>query len=386
MPTLTLPTEDGGLSTYTLTGDRPAPPDRTPPRSRVVYAAAHVVADPLADNTPGAPATVDWEATLAFRHHLWSHGLGVADAMDTAQRGMGLDWAATQELVRRSGAEAQSVGGRLVVGASTDQLPPGPASLDQIVAAYAEQAQLVEEAGGTAVLMASRHLAAAAATPEDYAHVYGRVLAEVSGKVVLHWLGPMFDPALAGYWGSADLDEATAAFLQLIKENAARIDGIKVSLLDARREVELRRALPDDVRCYTGDDFNYPELIRGDEVGHSDALLGIFDGIAPVAAPALRALDAGDADAYDRLFASTVPLSRHVFQTPTYHYKTGIVFLAWLSGHQDHFVMVGGLQSARSVPHLARLLVLADQAGLLPDPDLAARRMRQLLDIAGVPA
>jgi hypothetical protein len=386
MPTLTLPTEGGGLSAYTLTGARPAPADRTPPASRVVYAAAHVVADPLADNTPGAPATVDWEATLAFRHHLWSHGLGVADAMDTAQRGMGLDWAATQELVRRSGAEAQSVGGRLVVGASTDQLPPGPASLDQIVAAYVEQAQLVEGSGGTAVLMASRHLAAAAASAEDYAHVYGRVLAEVSGKVVLHWLGPMFDPALAGYWGSADLDEATASFLQLIKEHAAAIDGIKVSLLDARREVELRRALPDDVRCYTGDDFNYPELIRGDEVGHSDALLGIFDGIAPVAAQALRALDAGDLDTYDRLFAPTVPLSRHIFQTPTYHYKTGIVFLAWLSGHQDHFVMVGGMQSARSVPHLGRLLVLADQAGLLPDPDLAARRMRQLLDIAGVPA
>ena len=386
MPTLQLPDGNGDLFTHPLSGRGPAPTTGTPLTSRVVYAAAHVVADPLGDNTPGAPAQLDWDATLAFRHHLWSHGLGVADAMDTAQRGMGLDWETTQELVRRSGAEAQAVGGRLVCGASTDQLPPGPASLDQIVAAYVEQCQLVEGAGGTVVLMASRQLAASARTPEDYADVYGRVLAEVSGRVVLHWLGPMFDPALAGYWGALDLDEATDVFLQLIKEHAGKVDGIKVSLLDAQREIALRRALPDGVRCYTGDDFHYPELIRGDDVGHSDALLGIFDGIAPVAAAALRSLDVGDTDGYDRLLAPTVPLSRHVFRTPTYHYKTGIVFLAWLAGHQDHFVMVGGMQSARSVPHLARLLVLADGAGLLPDADRAAARMRRLLDLAGVPA
>jgi hypothetical protein len=384
MATLRLPDGDGGLSSYTLTGRGPAPAAGGRLQNRVVYAAAHVVADPLGDNTPGAPAAVDWEATLAFRRHLWAHGLGVADVMDTAQRGMGLDWSTTRELVRRSGAEARSVGGQLVCGAGTDQLPLGPARLDQIVAAYAEQCQLVEEAGGTVVLMASRHLAASARTPEEYAEVYRRVLAEVSGKVVLHWLGPMFDPALTGYWGSADLDQATDSVLQLIKEHAGRIDGIKVSLLDARREVALRQALPDGVRCYTGDDFHYPELIRGDATGYSHALLGIFDAIAPIAALALQALDAGDLDSYDRLLAPTVPLSRHIFRTPTYHYKTGIVFLAWLCGYQDHFIMVGGLQSARSVPHLARLLMLADRAGLLPDADRAAARMRRLLDLAGV--
>ncbi|WP_407992241.1 dihydrodipicolinate synthase family protein [Kitasatospora sp. CMC57] len=350
------------------------------PVSRVVYAAAHVVADPGAENAPGAPAALDWDATLAFRHHLWSLGLGVADAMDTAQRGMGLDWAATRELITRSGAEARAVGGRLACGVGTDQLAVH--SLSGVVAAYEEQLAVVEQAGAQPILMASRALAATARGPEDYLAVYGKLIGQSAQPVVLHWLGEMFDPALAGYWGSADLDTATGTVLTLIGEHADRIDGIKVSLLDADREVALRRALPSGVRLYTGDDFNYPELIRGDELGHSDALLGVFDPIAEVAAAALRALDAGDPAGYDALLAPTLPLARHLFGAPTYHYKTGIVFLAWLAGHQEHFTMVAGAQSARSVPHLVELFRLADDAGVLPDPELAARRMRQYLAVA----
>ncbi|WP_457032922.1 dihydrodipicolinate synthase family protein [Kitasatospora sp. P5_F3] len=350
------------------------------PVSRAVYAAAHVVADPLGTNAPGAPAALDWDATLAFRHHLWSLGLGVADAMDTAQRGMGLDWAATRELITRSGVEARAVGGRLACGVGTDQL--AVPTLDGVLAAYEEQLAVVEQAGAQPILMASRALAATARGPEDYLAVYGKLIGQSAQPVILHWLGEMFDPALAGYWGSADLDRATETVLTLIGEHAGRIDGIKVSLLDADREIALRRALPAGVRLYTGDDFNYPELIRGDELGHSDALLGIFDPIAGVAAAALRALDAGHLDRYDALFGPTLPLARHLFSTPTYHYKTGIVFLAWLAGHQEHFTMVAGAQSARSVPHLVELFQLADVAGVLPDPELAARRMRQYLAVA----
>ncbi|MFJ4673489.1 dihydrodipicolinate synthase family protein [Kitasatospora purpeofusca] len=353
-----------------------------PPAGRVVYAAAHVVADPLGDNAPGAPAAVDWDTTLAFRRHLWSLGLGVADAMDTAQRGMGLDWPATRELITRSGAEARAVGGLLACGAGTDQLAPGAHTLPNVTAAYEEQLDVVEAAGARPILMASRALAAAARGPEDYLSVYGGIIGRAEQPVILHWLGEMFDPALAGYWGSTDLDAATATVLELVGEHADRIDGIKVSLLDADREVALRRALPAGVRLYTGDDFHYPELIRGDEHGHSDALLGVFDPIAPVAAAALHALDAGDLDRYDALFAPTLPLARHLFAAPTYHYKTGIVLLAWLAGHQDHFTMVGGAQSGRSVPHLVELFRLADAAGILPDPELAADRMRRYLAVA----
>ncbi|MGW4645943.1 dihydrodipicolinate synthase family protein [Kitasatospora sp. NPDC004289] len=351
------------------------------PVGRTVFAAAHVVADPLGQNAPGAPAAVDWESTLAFRHHLWSLGLGVADAMDTAQRGMGLDWAATAELIRRSGAEARAVGGRLACGVGTDQLT-APAALDEVRAAYAQQLEVVEDAGAQPILMASRALAATARGPQDYLDVYGELIEQAGRPVILHWLGEMFDPALAGYWGSADLDAATDTVLSLIGEHADRIDGIKVSLLDAGREVALRRALPDGVRLYTGDDFHYPELIRGDELGHSDALLGVFDPIAAVAAAALRALDAGDLAAYDALFAPTLPLARHLFAAPTFHYKTGIVFLAWLAGHQSHFTMVAGAQSGRSVPHLIELFRLADRAGVLPDPDLAAQRMSRFLAVS----
>nr|WP_202451650.1 dihydrodipicolinate synthase family protein [Streptomyces sp. SID4948] len=355
-----------------------------PLRSRVVYSAAHVVADPLCA-AADAPAVVDWEATLAFRRHLWAHGLGVAEAMDTAQRGMGLDWAGAAELIRRSSAEARSVGGRIVCGVGTDQLA-GPASLGEVVAAYEEQLAVVEEAGTQAVLMASRALTAVAKGPDDYLEVYERLLRQSSDRVILHWLGPMFDPALAGYWGSDDLDAATETFLDVIATHPEKVDGVKVSLLDADREVALRRRLPNGVRCYTGDDFNYPELIAGDEQGFSHALLGIFDPLAPLAASAVSLLDTGDIPGFRRVLDPTVELSRHLFGPPTRFYKTGVVLLAWLAGHQDHFTMLGGLQSARSLPHLARAYELADRIGLFPDPALAEDRMRRLLAVHGVDA
>jgi hypothetical protein len=371
--------------------------------SRAVYAAAHVVADPNADNGPGKPAVVDWDATLRFREHLWSLGFGIADAMDTAQRGMGLDWPATQELIRRSGAAAKttaakSAGGDpasgggstrdvpalLACGAGTDQLPAVVHPLSDIQAAYEEQLGVVEDAGARVILMASRAMAASAQSAEDYLTVYGSLLNQASNPVILHWLGDMFDPALAGYWGSSDIPTAMATVLDLIAADPAKVDGIKVSLLDADHEVELRRKLPEGVRLYTGDDFNYPGLIKGDESGHSDALLGIFDGIARPASQALQALDRGDLQTYDRLMEPTVELSRHIFEKPTFHYKTGLVFLAYLNGHQDHFRMVGGFEGARSVVHLSELFVLADRAGLLLDGERAARRMRRVLAVAGV--
>ncbi|KOV51942.1 hypothetical protein ADL00_39370 [Streptomyces sp. AS58] len=350
--------------------------------SRTVLAAAHVVADPYADVTPDAPAAVDWDATLAFRRHLWSHGLGVAEAMDTAQRGMGLDWAGAAELIRRSAAEARAVGGRIACGVGTDQLAAG--SVAEVRAAYEEQLALVEESGAQAVVMASRALAAAARGPEDYAEVYGHLLRQAARPVILHWLGPMFDPALDGYWGSADLDTATDTFLEIVAAHPDKVDGVKISLLDAGREVALRRRLPHGVRCYTGDDFNYPELIAGDERGFSHALLGIFDPLGPSAARAVRVLDTGDVKAFRELLDPTVELSRHLFRAPTRFYKTGVVLLAWLAGHQSHFAMVGGLQSARSLPHLARAYELADGLGLFPDPRLAEDRMKNLLALYGV--
>ncbi|MEU5581432.1 dihydrodipicolinate synthase family protein [Streptomyces huasconensis] len=380
-----LPAEGGGTRAYTPRGE----PLRIaaggpPPTSRTVFSAAHVVADPFADVSPDGPAAVDWDATLAFRRHLWSHGLGVAEAMDTAQRGMGLDWPCAAELIRRSAAEAKAVGGRIACGVGTDQLP-SPAKLPQIVQAYEEQLAVVEAAGAQPILMASRALAAAATSPDDYAETYGHLLRRASEPVILHWLGPMFDPALAGYWGSADLDAATDTFLDVIAAHPDKVDGIKISLLDADREVALRRRLPQGVRCYTGDDFHYPELIAGDGHGFSHALLGVFDPLGPLAAEAVRVLDTGDAQAFRALLDPTVALSRHLFENPTRHYKTGVVFLAWLAGHQTHFTMVGGLQSARSLPHLARAYELADGLGLFPDPALAASRMRSLLTVHGVP-
>ncbi|WAX79906.1 dihydrodipicolinate synthase family protein [Streptomyces sp. KMM 9044] len=380
--TIELPDARGRLRTHEPRTEPLAVTAGAPFTSRTVFSAAHVVADPYADTTPDSPAAVDWDATLAFRRHLWSHGLGVAEAMDTAQRGMGLDWAGAAELIRRSAAEAKAVGGRIACGVGTDQITEG--TLAEVRAAYEEQLALVEESGAQAILMASRALAAAARSPEDYLEVYGHLLRQSAEPVILHWLGPMFDPALEGYWGSSDLDAATETFLEVIAAHPDKVDGIKVSLLDAQREVALRRRLPQGVRCYTGDDFHYPELIAGDEEGFSHALLGVFDPLGPLAARAVRALDTGDTAGFRGLLDPTVELSRHLFQAPTRFYKTGVVFLAWLAGHQDHFAMVGGLQSARSLPHLARAYELADGLGLFPDPKLAEDRMRTLLHLYGV--
>ncbi|WMI59205.1 dihydrodipicolinate synthase family protein [Streptomyces rochei] len=383
--TLHLPDAHGTLRAYEPRTDPLAIGPGSAFTSRTVFSAAHVVADPYADTTPDSPAAVDWDATLAFRRHLWSHGLGVAEAMDTAQRGMGLDWAGAAELIRRSAAEARACGGRIACGVGTDQLTATAATtLAEVRAAYEEQLAVVEESGAQAILMASRALAATAKGPEDYLEVYGHLLRQAAEPVILHWLGPMFDPALEGYWGSSDLDAATGTFLEVIAAHPDKVDGIKVSLLDARREVALRRRLPQGVRCYTGDDFHYPELIAGDEQGFSHALLGIFDPLGPLAAEAVRVLDTGNTEGFRALLDPTVALSRHLFRAPTRYYKTGVVFLAWLAGHQDHFSMVGGLQSARSLPHLARAYELADGLGLFPDPKRAEERMRTLLSLYGV--
>ncbi len=369
---------------YTLRGGAGFAVPQRPFTGRVAFAAAHVVADPRAENTPGTPAVLDWDTTLAFRSHLWSYGFGVAEAMDTAQRGMGLDYPATRELIRRSAALARESAGVIAAGVGTDQLPPGPTDLATVAKAYAEQLADVQDAGAIPVLMCSRHLVSAARDAQEYLATYGELIAASDRPVILHWLGDMFDPALVGYWGSTDLDVAADTVLELIRAYPGKVDGIKVSLLDEAREVRLRRALPAGVRLYTGDDFNYPNLIEGDEVGYSDALLGIFAAIAPAAAHALHALDAGDLPSYHAVLAPTVPLSRHIFGAPTSAYKTGIVFLAWLAGHQEHFTMVGGVQSYRSAAHLATALVLADAAGLLPDAELAAFRARTFLTVAGV--
>jgi len=384
--TLRLPTSAGGVEPY-----RPRPgvdygSGFSEPRTRVAYAACHVVPDALADIDPTLEVALDWEATMAYRRHLWSLGLGVAEAMDTAQRGMGLDWTTSKELIRRSVAEAKAVGGRLASGVGTDHLVASPdLTLDEVIAAYEEQCGYVEGVGGRIILMASCALAACAKGPDDYATVYDRILSQVREPVIIHWLGDMFDPALAGYWGSDDLDRAMDTAVEVITRNAAKVDGVKVSLLDDQREIDMRRRLPKGVRMYTGDDFNYPSLIRGDDRGYSDALLGIFDAIAPVAGAAFAALDTGDLDRYDALFAPTVSLSRHIFKAPTRFYKTGVVFLAWLNGHQDHFRMVNGQESCRSVVHLAELFRLADAAGLFSDTERVTARMRAFLDVAGVP-
>ena len=397
-----LPTDDGGTRQHELAPAREWVRPAAPFASRKAYAAAHVIPAVDADNTPGAPACLDWERTLAFRHELWSYGLGVADAMDTAQRGMGLDWAATRELIRRVGAEAKAVAAStqaatagltvrdlVSCGAGTDQLelagvPVGSEGVRRAFGAYREQLATVEDAGPKAILMASRALAKAASGPDDYLRVYSALLDEARQPVILHWLGTMFDPALKGYWGSEDIGTATGTFLELIRAHADKIDGVKVSLLDAEHEKALRAALPEGVRLYTGDDFNYPELIAGDGARHSDALLGIFAAIYPAASAALQAFDAGQPTHAREALDATRELGLHIFSAPTFYYKTGIAFLAWLNGHQPGFQMVGGLQSGRSVPHLARTFELADRAGLLLDPDLAAHRMSAFLTVNGV--
>ncbi len=389
-----LPDTDGNLTAYTV-GDRSeafalvdALPAGSAPTSRSVFAAGHVVANPLADPAEqGRERAVDWDATLAFRRHLWSLGLGLAEAMDTAQRGGGLDWRLARELIRRSGAEAAAVGGRVAAGAVTDQLDPTAiAGLDQIIDAYLEQIAWIRDQHAIPVVMASRQLAAVAQSADDYRHVYGEVLRQAGGPVFLHWLGEAFDPSLRGYWGDTDLDVAADTVVELIAAHPDTVTGIKISLLDAQREVDLRRRLPPGTLMHTGDDFNYVELIRGDEVGHSHALLGIFDAVAVPARAALSRLDIGDVDGFTRILQPTETLSRHLFAAPTYAYKTGVVFLAWLNGHQDHFRMINHAETQRSVPHLAEVFRLADQGGALADPDLAVRRMRQFLAVAGVPS
>ena len=386
MLTLNLPLADGAMAPYTVQDPQPPPRAERARFTRVALAAVHVVADPFADVDPWLTPAIDFEATMAFRRHIWSLGLGVAEAMDTAQRGMGLDWPMARELIRHSVAEARSHEGAILFsGAGTDHLAPKPGvTVDDVIRAYEEQCEAVEAMGGRLVIMASRALAACAASPADYEAVYDRILGQVAEPVIIHWLGEMFDPALGGYWGHADHGRAMDVVAGVVAANAANVDGIKISLLDKDREIALRRRLPGGVRMYSGDDFNYPELIAGDEQGHSDALLGIFDPIAPAASAALDALARGDRARFDDILAPTVPLSRHIFRTPTRFYKTGVVFLAWLNGLQDHFVMVGGQQSARSLTHLAEVFRLADGAGLLRDPEMAAARMRRLLALHGV--
>jgi Protein of unknown function (DUF993) len=385
---LKLPTANRGIETYRLASSRTFPKRLQGTLNRVAFSAAHVVADPLADVDPWLSAAVDWDSTIAFREHVWDLGLGVAEAMDTAQRGMGLDWPTSLELIRRSVAAAKARGNALVFsGAGTDHLAPEDAgTLDDVTHAYQEQIAAVEKAGGRIILMASRALARIGRNADDYARVYDRVLSQVREPVIIHWLGDMFDPALANYWGTSSLDEAMDVAVGVINANAAKVDGVKVSLLDKQREIDMRRRLDQRVKMYTGDDFNYAELIAGDEQGFSHALLGIFDAIAPAASYALSRLAAGDEAGFHEVLGPTVPLSRHIFKAPTRFYKTGIVFMAYLNGHQDHFTMVGGQESTRSTLHLTELFRLADKAGLLADPELATQRMKAALALRGFEA
>jgi hypothetical protein len=385
---LKLPCADRSIETYRLAASRSFPSRLQGTLNRVAFSAAHVVSDPLADVDPWLAPDIDWDRTIAFREHIWDLGLGVAEAMDTAQRGMGLDWPHSLELIRRSVAAAKRRGNALLFsGAGTDHLAPERAkNLDDVICAYEEQIAAIERAGGRIILMASRALARIGRDRDDYAGVYDRVLSQVAEPVIIHWLGDMFDPALKNYWGTSSLDEAMEVALGVINCNAAKVDGVKVSLLDKQREIAMRRRLDPRVKMYTGDDFNYAELIEGDALGFSHALLGIFDAIAPAASYALSRLASGDAAGFHDMLRPTVELSRHIFKTPTRFYKTGIVFMAYLNGHQDHFTMVGGQESARSTLHLAELFRLADRAGLLANPELATLRMQAVLALRGIEA
>ena len=382
---LTLPNEHGALQPYRLAHSSSPYADVVPARwNRSAYAAAHVVVDPLQPCDPwDGPAVIDWEATLRFREHLWRLGFKVAEAMDTAQRGMGLDWPGARELIQRSVAHARTIAGAdLACGVGTDQLLANErTTINDVMRAYQEQIEAVETAGGRIILMASRAMAAVAKSADDYKRLYGELLRQCKGKVVLHWLGEMFDPALKGYWGTDDISAAMDTVLDIVRAHAQKIEGIKISLLDAQWEVAMRAKLPAGVLMFTGDDFNYDTLIAGDGTHHSHALLGIFDPIAPVAAVGLARLAAGDVEGYKRIIAPTIPLSREIFRAPTRHYKAGVIFLAWLNGHQSHFVAAGGLQSARSVQHYAKVFELADRCGVLIDPELATSRMRSFLHV-----
>jgi hypothetical protein len=384
--TIALPTKDRKVESY-ATGEPIVFPSKAETQrfNRIAYAAAHVVADPFADIDPWDEAAIDWEKTISFRHYLWDLGLGVAEAMDTAQRGSGLVWADAKKLIGHALDAAKTRPGvKICCGVGTDHLDPASQpDIDCIIGGFEEQIEAIEAMGGKLVIMASRALARAAKTPADYERVYGRILRQVKEPVIIHWLGEMFDPALTGYWGSADHWVAMETCLSIIRDNAAKVDGVKISLLSKDKEIEMRRKLPHGVRMYTGDDFNYAELIAGDDDGYSDALLGIFDAIAPAASAGLARLSAGDPQGFHGILEPTVPLSRYIFKSPTRFYKTGVVFLAWLNGLQDHFVMIGGQESARSLLHLADLFRLADKARVLHDPDLAASRMRKLLAMQG---
>ena len=379
---LALPDASGVLGNYQLTG---TPIEAVPlgaDPARVVFSAAHVVANPMTGNDPSGPATVDWEATMVFRRHLAGLGLGIAEAMDTAQRGMGLDWPGALELITRTKAELPDA--LVFNGCGTDQLNAADArSLDEVRGAYLDQVEAIQKVGGRIILMASRALARVAGGPDDYVSVYGDVLAACDQPVILHWLGDMFDPALAGYWGSGTFDEAMETALTIIADNDAKVDGIKISLLNKDKEIVMRRRLPDRVKMYTGDDFNYPELIAGDDQGYSHALLGIFDPLAAAAAHAIGQLGEGDVKGFRATLDPTVPLARLIFRAPTQYYKTGVVFLAWLNGFQDHFIMLGGAQSMRPLPYFVDCFKLADQAGLLRDPEMAVERMKTLLAVYG---
>ncbi len=371
--------------TYTLHGTAVSATPPVQPFNRISYAAAHVVADPFSDNDPTVKAAIDWSKTMAFRSHLLDLGFGIAEAMDTSQRGMGLDWPNALELVRRSLDHAGPRAHLIASGCGTDHLMPNDATdLDHVIRAYLEQLHAIQKLGGRIILMASRALVHVAKSPADYIKVYSRVLEEAHQPVILHWLGDMFDPALKGYWGANDFQAARDTALAVINANVDKVDGIKISLLDDTKEIEMRRLLPASVKMYTGDDFNYPDLIAGDDKGFSHALLGIFAAIAPAASQALSALNAGDTATYNALMQPTVPLSRLIFRAPTQFYKTGIVFLAWLNGHQDHFIMINGAQSTRPLPYFVDCFTLADAAGLLRDADLAVHRMKKLLAVYGV--
>ncbi|RPH63655.1 MAG: dihydrodipicolinate synthase family protein [Burkholderiales bacterium] len=388
MPALILPDAEGELRPFTLSQPKGFAKRAAGPFNRIAYSAAHVVADPLSPVDPWIGCAIDWNATIAYRKRLWALGLGVAEAMDTAQRGMGLDWPTSLELIRRSLDAARDHPGALIAsGCGTDHVAPDPSmSVDDVIAAYESQMEAIEALGGRLVLMASRALAACAKSPDDYGRVYDRLLSQVREPVIIHWLGDMFDPALAGYWGHGDPMAAMDVAVDILNRNAARVDGVKISLLDKDKEIAMRRRLAPGIRMYTGDDFDFAELIAGDAHGHSDALLGIFDAIAPAASAALAALAAGDETRFHAILGPTVPLSRHIFRAPTRFYKTGVVLMAWLNGHQDHFVMVGGQQSTRNVRHLSELFRLADAAGLLEDPEQACVRMTQLLATQGIDA
>ncbi len=387
-----LPNAHGQLAGYDLVGTAPVQPKLGVKFNRIAYSAAHVVSNPLAPHEPWLDCAVDWDTTIAYRQHLWKLGLGVAEAMDTAQRGMGLDWPTSLTLIRRSIDASKDVPGAfLASGCGTDHLNLDSVStVDEVIAAYEFQMEAIEKLGGKLIIMASRALARVAKSPADYERVYDRILSQAKQPVLLHWLGDVFDPALAGYWGNPDTDKAMDTALGIIQAHAHKVDGIKISLLDKDKEIQMRRRLPASVRMYTGDDFNYAELIAGDgqgehEVhGQSDALLGIFDAIAPAASAALAELAQGNLEKFHAILGPTVPLSRHIFKAPTRFYKTGVVFMAWLNGHQKHFTMVGGQQSTRSVIHLTELFKLADAANLLEQPDLALHRMKTMLAMHGI--